>query len=111
MTDDSPAIPSQDEAIPKATQHSEQTPAFKMEQARSSRTFCCLDPPGNRVAEISGPLLSFGRQKLSFPNESSHSSHNIDLRPVGAGSREGIFVQGSVPYFWERVQRKRLPKL
>ncbi|KAI2636506.1 hypothetical protein GGS26DRAFT_498825 [Hypomontagnella submonticulosa] len=53
------------------------------------------------VASLSTSLLSFSHWTLSFPADSPHSTHAIEMRPTGVGTRTDIFVKESVPYFWE----------
>ncbi|CAM1510960.1 Fc.00g084730.m01.CDS01 [Cosmosporella sp. VM-42] len=76
-----------------------------------TRTLRAVDDSGAFVAEISGPLLALGQWKLTFPGESTHSSHAIELRPVGMGRREDVFVKDSVPYFWDLVDSGAVCKL
>ncbi|KAH7029154.1 uncharacterized protein B0I36DRAFT_363733 [Microdochium trichocladiopsis] len=53
------------------------------------------------VVELSGPLMELGHWTLKFPsNDSSHSGHNIEYRPVGMSSRDDYFVKDSILYFW-----------
>lgn len=92
-------------SLDQATEESNQIPILQIQQkSRFSRVFFFLDPAGAQVAELSGPLLSFGRWKLIFSDD---STHDIDMRPVGTGRRADIFVQDSVPYFWDVEGRLR----
>ncbi|KAJ9145379.1 hypothetical protein NKR23_g5267 [Pleurostoma richardsiae] len=56
---------------------------------------------GGVLGSLSTSLLSMGCWTLSFPADSPHSSHEIEMRPVGIGRRAHVFVQESVPYFWD----------
>lgn len=55
---------------------------------------------GATVVELSGPILDLGHWNLTFPPQSTHSSHTIEQRPVAMASRDDVFVKDSVPYFW-----------
>lgn len=94
-----PPIKSLEEAADEAAKR---PPIFKIQQRfRFSRTFSGFDSAGVRIADISGPLLSFGHWKLTFSISTPLFGHDIELRPVGVGSREDVFVLDSVPYFWD----------
>lgn len=61
-------------------------------------------PDGAPVAELSsGGLWSLGQWSVTFPADSPHGTHAIELRPVGVGARADWFVRDSVPYFWDLV--------
>jgi hypothetical protein len=75
------------------------------------RVFTTKDAEDQLVAEVSGPLLAMGHWKLSFPQDSTHSSHAIELRPAGMGKRADVFVQDSILYFWDVVDPGSLFKL
>ncbi|KAB5515529.1 hypothetical protein GE09DRAFT_1159879 [Coniochaeta sp. 2T2.1] len=71
-----------------------------------TRTHLVATTPDNNtpVAELSsGGLWSLGQWSLTFPPDSSHSSHEIKPRPVGVGARADWFVKDSIPYFWDMV--------
>jgi hypothetical protein len=56
---------------------------------------------GLRVAEISAPVFAFGARTFVFPKSSAHSSHAIEMKPVGVARRAESFVKDSVLYFWD----------
>lgn len=56
------------------------------------------------VAQINAPALSFGLVKFSFPQGSSHSSHDIEMKPVSMGRRAEGFAKDSVLYFWDKTE-------
>ena len=90
---------------------SDQPPILNIHQdSWSTRIFRVVDSTGARVAEASGPLLDFGHWKLTFPTESEHSDHEIELRPV-LRSRQDVFVKDSIPYFWDVVDPRGIFKL
>ncbi|KAE9367304.1 hypothetical protein N431DRAFT_513597 [Stipitochalara longipes BDJ] len=76
-----------------------------------SRTLKATDDSGAVVAEVSGPLLALGLWTLTFPTESPHSSHPIELRPAGMLRREDVFVKDSIPYIWDVLDAFALCKL
>ncbi|KAH8879012.1 hypothetical protein GQ53DRAFT_856611 [Thozetella sp. PMI_491] len=59
------------------------------------------DASGAAVAWLSKPLLSFGKWCLTFPAQSPHSSHAIEMKPTSTGKRTYGFIQESVPFFWD----------
>ncbi|KAK3318878.1 hypothetical protein B0H66DRAFT_558339 [Apodospora peruviana] len=54
------------------------------------------------IAQLAGPLLSLGRWKFIFA-DATYSSHKIEMRPTGVGSRADVFVKDSLLFFWEPV--------
>lgn len=55
---------------------------------------------GYLLATLSTSVLALGKWRIGFPADSPHA-HSIEMKPVGCGSRAEMFVQDSVPYFWE----------
>lgn len=51
------------------------------------------------VATASNSVLSLGHWCITFPADSAHCSHKLNLRPVRLNSRVDYFVQDSTPYF------------
>lgn len=45
------------------------------------------DKDGNHIADWKSPILSMGKATLTFPDESEHSSHPIEIKPLGVGRR------------------------
>lgn len=66
------------------------------------RTLKAMDHQGSPMAEMSCPLFAFGSWDIKFPVDNPYSNHNINMKPMGPGSRADIFVKGSTPYFWDR---------
>jgi hypothetical protein len=63
---------------------------------------------GDVVAELYMPVLKhFGGWQLKFPENSPHSSHNIEIRPVSMMRSEETFVKDSVSYSWDAASGKR----
>ncbi|KAI0382795.1 hypothetical protein F5Y04DRAFT_43849 [Hypomontagnella monticulosa] len=84
------------------TKLEKQPVALKLQRsAWYSNSMSVRDGNDNAVASLSTSLLSFSRWTLSFPAGSPHSTHAIEMRPTGIGTRADIFVKESVPFFWE----------
>jgi hypothetical protein len=66
-----------------------------------------LDSAEFPIASIGGGIFSLGTRKFTFPENSPHSSHNIEMRPVAINSAEEAFVKDSVLYFWECDSAKK----
>ena len=57
---------------------------------------------GNVVAELDMAILKqWGAWAMSFPEQSPHSSHDIEIRPVGIWKKEETFVKDSISYLWD----------
>jgi hypothetical protein len=69
---------------------------------------------GNHVTDWKSPILSMGTTTLTFQNGSEHSSHPIEIKPLGVGRRAERFVKDSVMYTWEnerfKIENKSLIK-
>ena len=77
-------------------------------QAWYKRAYDAKDESDALVAEIAGPLLAFSHWILSFPSDSPHSSHAIEMRPTGMGSQVDVFAKDSVAHFWDVLDGRRL---
>jgi hypothetical protein len=73
----------------------------------SPGTVVVLDAEEKLVATLSMSILSFGVRTFTFPEDSQHSGHKIEMRPCGIGRKEEMFVKDSVLYFWEAESSKR----
>lgn len=86
---------------------------FKKENLPGSH-LTVSDKAGNHVADWKSPILSMGTTTLTFPNGSKHSSHPIEIKPLGVGRRAESFVKDSVMYTWEnerfKIENKNLIK-
>ncbi|KAJ5808819.1 hypothetical protein N7474_010088 [Penicillium riverlandense] len=78
---------------------------------RLSSHWTATGASGTTVAELSCPILSLGRWTIKFPAESTHSSHDILMRPAGTTARADEFVKDSVLYFWDVLDGRKLCKL
>lgn len=67
--------------------------------------------PKKVVAEFHSSLLSFGATHISFPRDSSHSSHEITVKPLAIQRRAQSFVKDSVTYVWESTTPSSHSKL
>jgi len=72
---------------------------FTLDRAHWYSTRTSITKEGSNVAGINAPLTAFGMRKFTFPSESPHSSHAIEMKPVGIGRRAEGFVKDSVQYF------------
>jgi hypothetical protein len=61
---------------------------------------------GTHLASWESPILALGTTTISFPDGSSHSSHPIEVKPLGVGRRAESFVKDSVTYVWEMERFK-----
>lgn len=78
-------------------------PAFELtKQKFYKRKATVTDESHAEVAGISAPVLSLDLVKFTFPQGSPHSSHDIEMKPVGMGRRAEGFVKDSVQYFWDK---------
>jgi len=92
------------ETLAKDVEPSSATLELKRPRFLKRRTIV-MDDSKEQVAEINAPVLGFGVRKFSFPQGSSHSSHDIEMKPVSIGSRAEGFVKDSVQYFWDKQDK------
>jgi hypothetical protein len=64
------------------------------------------DAAGRQVAQYKAPISAMGTTALTFPESSTHSSHQIQVKPVGLGKRTEGFVKDSVEFLWEPMGSK-----
>jgi hypothetical protein len=62
-----------------------------------------MDSHRRVVAELNSSIFSLGTAKIEYPAASNHSSHNLEIKPVGLFRRAQYFVKDSAIYFWEHV--------
>lgn len=60
------------------------------------------DESHTEVAGFSAPVMKLGLVTFSFPKDSPHCSHDIEMKPVGAFRRTNGFVKDSIQYFWDK---------
>jgi len=78
---------------------------FEIKQPKAfKRQKVVTDESQNEVATISAPIMAFGIRTFSFPQGSTHSTHDIEMKPVGMGRRAEGFVKDSVLYFWDKKE-------
>jgi hypothetical protein len=87
---------------------------FKKENILGSKV-TIKDAEGNTVAEESNPVLSSGKARFTFPKQSLHSSHDVEIKPVGFMNSAESFVKDGVNYFWEieehQLERRIMSKV
>jgi hypothetical protein len=63
------------------------------------------DSTDQEVCAISSPMFSRNIRKFTFPVNSPHSNHYLEMKPVGLARKAQYFVQESVVHFWEGVDK------
>jgi hypothetical protein len=90
-----------------AAQKTSSTAAFTIERnSWLSTTHCIFDSDSRKLCTIVAPLLGFGRKQIAFPEGSSHSSHGLEMQPVGFGKGSEYFAKDSVLHFWKKESTK-----
>jgi len=92
------------EKISKEKKHDRSRWSYELKRNTFSSTMQFHDAAsgGAVVAELGMSILQrLGTWKISFPNNSKHSSHDIEMRPVSFWKKEETFVKDSVQYLWD----------
>ena len=58
-------------------------------------------PAGATIVEWKGSARAHGPSRFTFPADSSHSTHPIELKPSKFWTKNEQFVQDSITYSWE----------
>jgi hypothetical protein len=78
------------------------TPSFSAaKKGMLSTDWTVKDPTDSTLVTFDAKVSGFGKWEFAFPENSPHSTHPIELLPVGAHKKEKMFVMESVPFFWE----------
>jgi hypothetical protein len=78
-------------------------PIFTLTRAHwySSSRLSVTDAAGAQVAQWHSPILGYGVTHISFPANSPHCSHALEVKPISIGRRAQSFVNDSATYGWE----------
>lgn len=63
------------------------------------------DSTDQEVCAMTSPTFSRNIRKFTFPSNSPHSNHYLEMKPVGLARKAQYFVQESVVYFWEGLDK------
>lgn len=80
----------------------DQTPVYIVSRASIvGRSYSATAAPdhASTVASMRCPTWSFGHWSIEFAGP--RPGHPVEVRPVGMGSKDDMFVVDSVPFFWE----------
>jgi hypothetical protein len=72
-----------------------------------STTYSITDSKNEERCQLSASLLRPNEKKFTFPADSPHSSHPLEMRPSGYARSSEYFTIDSVLYFWEVDTSKR----
>lgn len=78
-------------------------PIFTLTRAHwySSSRITVTDAAGVQLAEWYSPLMGYGVTHISFPQDSPHCSHALEVKPLSVARRAQTFVNNSATYAWE----------
>lgn len=67
----------------------------------SSSRLTVTDTAGAQLAEWHSPIMGYGVTHISFPANSLHCSHALEVKPISIGRRAQSFINDSATYVWE----------
>ncbi|KAH8880292.1 hypothetical protein GQ53DRAFT_774306 [Thozetella sp. PMI_491] len=97
------------ERVGKERSKDKSTWAYDLDRNTFSSTMRFQDAAagGAVVAELDMPILKhYGGWTIRFPEQSKHSNHSIEMRPLGVWKKQESFVKDSVPYLWDMSKGK-----
>jgi hypothetical protein len=63
--------------------------------------YAVADTQDDELCTITGMLFTRNIRKVTFPPESAHSSHYLEMQPVGIARRTEYFIRDNIIYFWD----------
>ncbi|KAF2470175.1 uncharacterized protein BDR25DRAFT_343379 [Lindgomyces ingoldianus] len=78
-------------------------PAYRLKRPHWWNSTCKMSGIAAEELELASwkhPSMSFGKASITFPQNSTHSSHNFIMAPVKWYRRTNEWVQDSVTYSW-----------
>lgn len=71
----------------------------------SNSSIVATDQSGAHLAECQSPIMSHGCTQITFPTDSCHCGHVLNVVPRSTSRRTQSFVKDSATYVWESLGR------